>query len=70
MSVSQQEADLITENRELRQRLQGALADLEDAKQRNARAQEHHTRQDLTIQRLTREKAELIQRIDTHKGGR
>lgn len=50
MSYSQHEADLQTENRELRERLQGALVDLEDERSRNTRAQEHITRQDLRLQ--------------------
>lgn len=55
MSFSQQEADLITENRELRERLQGALADLEAEKRKNLRAAETHARMDLKLQQLTAE---------------
>ena len=53
MSVSQQEADLITENRELRQRLQGALADLAAERVKNGRAAEAHARMDLRLQEVT-----------------
>lgn len=40
MSTSQHESDLREENRELRQRLQGALADLADAQAKALAAQE------------------------------
>ncbi|MBA3852917.1 MAG: hypothetical protein C0503_00800 [Gemmatimonas sp.] len=53
MSYSQHEADLITENRELRQRLQGAIADLEAERLKNLRAAETHARMDLKLQQMT-----------------
>lgn len=55
MSHSQQEADLITENRELRHRLQGAIADLHAERLKNQRAAEAHARMDLKLQQLTAE---------------
>ncbi len=70
MSVSQHEADLITENRELRERLQGALADLEAARAKNLRAAEQHARLDLRIQQLVAERNRLIAQLDQLRGGR
>lgn len=70
MSVSQQEADLLTENRELRERLQGALADLQSERERNGRAAEAHARMDLRIQQLTREKRALEEQLERVRGGR
>lgn len=55
MSYSQHEADLITENRELRERPQGALVDLEAEKRKNLRAAETHARMDLKLQQMTAE---------------
>jgi hypothetical protein len=55
VSYPQQDADLITENRELRERLQGALADLDAERRKNQRAAEAHARLDLKLQRLTNE---------------
>jgi chromosome condensin MukBEF ATPase and DNA-binding subunit MukB len=53
VSYSQHEADLMTENRELRERLKGALEDLQAERTKNVRAQEHNARLDLKLQDLT-----------------
>lgn len=70
MSVSQQEAALITENRELRERLQGALDDLRQERERNARAAEAHVSLDLRLQQVTREKRALLEQLERIRGGR
>lgn len=64
MSFSQQQADLITENHELRERLKGALADLEAEQRKNQRAAETHARMDLKLQQMTAERNAALRKLE------
>ena len=64
MSYSQQEADLITENRELRERLKGALEDLDAERLKNLRAAETHARMDIKLQQMTAERNAALRKLE------
>lgn len=71
MSVSQQEASLTTENRELRERLQGALADVEilksrlgDAEQARASAEDQLMAASNRVRQLEAEKQLMWEKVN------